>query len=254
MHDAHNHLQDTRFDAYREQIINDMRKAGIKRCVVNGTHPDNWPKVFELAHEHPDIITPSFGLHPWQKPTEKWLEELIKYLDTTPNASIGECGLDRWMNNHDSKLQEQVFLSQLQLATERNLPLSIHCLKAWGHLIELLESHSLPERGFLLHSYSGAAELIPRLTKLGAYFSFSGYFLHEKKNKVREAFQHIPPNRILIETDAPDMMPPSHTITHALPEKLNHPANLVAIHQHTSEFLDLSQIDQNFTTFFSTKS
>ncbi len=250
MHDAHNHLQHIRFDGIRDQVITDMRTTGVTRCVVNGTCPDDWKKVADLARRHPDLIIPSFGLHPWKKPTTDWFEQLVGYLDTTPNACIGECGLDRWMEDFDVDLQEDIFLKHLKLATERNLPLSIHCLKAWGHLVEILESHPLPERGFLLHSYGGSKELVPRLAKLGAYFSFSGYFLHEKKHKVREAFAVVPADRLLIETDAPDMLPPKEAITHPLPENLNHPANVAAIHQTASAFLDVSEVDANCMEFF----
>ncbi|MFK7912186.1 MAG: TatD family hydrolase [Akkermansiaceae bacterium] len=250
MHDAHNHLQDSRFDGIRDQVIAEIRAAGVTRCVVNGTCPDDWKKVAALTIEHPDLIIPSFGLHPWKTPTNGWLEKLVHYLDTVPNACIGECGLDHWMDDYDIALQEKIFLTHLALATERNLPLSIHCLKAWGHLVELLESNSLPARGFLLHSYGGSKELVPRLTKLGAYFSFSGYFLHEKKHKVREAFAEVPPDRMLIETDAPDMLPPENAISHPLQDGINHPANLPEIKRQASKFLDISSITANFSQFF----
>ena len=250
MHDAHNHLQDSRFDGIRQNLIREMRTAGVTRCVVNGTCPDDWPRVAKLAAEYPDLIIPSFGLHPWKQPTEGWFEQLVGYLDSVPNACIGECGLDRWMEGHDIEKQTAIFVKQLQLATERNLPISIHCLKAWGPLIEVLESNPLPERGFLLHSYGGSAELVPRLAKLGAYFSFSGYFLHSRKHKVRDAFLRVPSDRLLLETDAPDMLPPENVISHPLPGGLNHPANLVAIYQAATTFLDTAAINDNSLTFF----
>ena len=178
MQDAHNHLQDPRFDGMREDIVAVMVNAGINRCVVNGTSPGDWPQVARLAEQYPEIVIPSFGLHPWHQPTERWTEQLIEYIDTIPGACIGECGLDRWIKGYDIELQTKVFCAQLEIAAERNLPLSIHCLRAWGQLIDLLESHPIPERGFLLHSYNGSAELVPRLGELGAYFSFSGYFHH----------------------------------------------------------------------------
>ena len=251
MTDAHNHLQDARFDGIRDDVIATMLEQGITQCVTNGTSPDDWPKVAQLARQYPDLITPSFGLHPWQKPSADWYEQLVQALDSTPRACIGECGLDRWMRNYDTELQIEIFTRQLDLATERNLPLSIHCLKAWGMLIDILESRPLPERGFLLHSYAGAAELIPRLVKLGAYFSFSGYFLHTRKRHVIEAFKHVPAQRLLIETDAPDMQPPTQLIKHHLPEEdLNHPANLTAIYTEASKHLDTSMVAANFARFF----
>ena len=250
MTDAHNHLQDARFDSIRSRVIADMRESGITRCVVNGTCPEDWPKVAELAEQYPDFIIPSFGLHPWKKPTDDWLDQLLHYLDHTPHACVGECGLDRWMENHDLELQKRVFIAQLEIAATRNLPLSIHCLKAWGPLLEILSSHPLPQRGFLLHSYGGSTELVHPFSKLGAYFSFSGYFLHPRKSKVIETFQSTPKDRLLLETDAPDMLPPRSAITHSLEEGINHPANLASISDTISRKLDISLVKSNFHRFF----
>lgn len=250
MQDAHNHLQDSRFDGIRQELITTLIKGGVHRCVVNGTSPSDWPKVAELAAQYPQLIIPSFGLHPWQKPDNTWRDQLLTYLDTTPHACIGECGLDRWIKDYDIDLQRDIFTFQLSVAEERNLPLSIHCLKAWGALLEILESQALPERGFLLHSYSGSAELVPRLEKLGAYFSFSGYFLREDKKNVRDAFMQVSPDRLLIETDAPDMLPPEDVIEYPLNQKLNHPANLIQISAEAACFLDTSKVEKNFRCFF----
>ena len=260
MTDAHNHLQDIRFDGMRAEIIETMRQVGITRCVVNGTCPSDWGMVAELATEYPDLIIPSFGLHPWHlteiKTTPDWLDQLQHLIDTTPNACIGECGLDRGIVNYDIEQQTEVFTSQLQLAATRNLPLSIHCVRAWGLLIGLLESTPLPERGFLLHSYGGSTELIPRLVKLGAYFSFSGAILHPHKQKARNTFAKVPANRLLIETDAPDMLPPEKHIKHPLPNQsnqltgLNHPANLTSTQRQATQFLDTSQLQSNFNALF----
>jgi len=248
--DAHNHLQDSRFTPFRDRIIADMLENDITRCVVNGTCPQDWPQVAELATNYPKLIIPSFGLHPWKNPTDNWQADLYHYLNIFPQACLGECGLDRWIKNYDFSLQKQVFIAQLKIATQRNLPLSIHCLKAWGSLIEILESHELPKRGFLLHSYGGSAELIPRLVELGGYFSFSGYFLHPRKSAVINAFKKVPSDRLLIETDAPDMLPPDSHIEHPLPNGLNHPANLTSIIKAVSEILDTSMITHNFKSFF----
>ena len=227
-----------------------MIAHGVSRCVVNGTSPEDWPRVAQLAELYPELIIPSFGLHPWKTPSPNWQQQLTSYLDTVPHACIGECGLDRWIKGYDIELQREVFTAQLDLASQRNLPLSIHCLKAWGLLIEILESRPLPQRGFLLHSYSGSAELIPHLTELGAYFSFSGYFLHQRKQNVRDAFSSVPSDRLLIETDAPDMLPPDSSNDHPLKNQLNHPANISKIHDEASAFLDVSSVSENFQRFF----
>lgn len=260
LYDAHNHFQDDRLAPNHAQIITDLRSVGLKKMVVNGACENDWPRVLELARQH-DFVVPSFGYHPWylDQHTERWEANLCEHLDAIPSA-VGEIGLDRWMKNHDRVLQEQMFVTQLRFAAERNLPVSIHCLKAWGHLIDLLESNPIPERGFLLHSYGGSAEMIPRFAKLGAYFSVSGYFAHERKARHLENFKQVPPDRLLIETDAPDMWLPEPLAQYhysANGKPANHPANIGAIYDFVATSLNRSpesltgQIAENFHRIFS---
>lgn len=278
--DAHNHLQDERFAGRQEEILASARAVGVTRMVVNGACESDWPMVADLARRHPEIV-PSFGYHPWYlgERTETWRETLSQYLKEWPDAGIGEIGLDRWMLENPERwrhyradttpfpgeppsLADQVeaFVEQLRLAAERDLPMSIHCLQAWGRLRELLAATSRPARGFLLHSYSGSAELILPFVKLGAYFSFSGYFLHERKARQREVFRQVPRERLLVETDAPDQLPPEEFCSHPLAgpsgRPLNHPANLPAIRAGLADVLGVpsaelsAQVAANFQRLF----
>ena len=150
---------------------------------------------------------------------------------------------------------------QLRLAAERNLPVSIHCLQAWGRLLEILRAEPRPRCGFLLHSYGGPQEMIAPLAELGAYFSFPGYFAHERKTRQRETFKSVPPDRLLIETDAPDqLLPPEHNryplADAASGKPLNHPANLGAVYDFMAGLLDeplerlAPRVEQNFLRLF----
>ena len=169
---------------------------------------------------------------------------------------MGEIGLDRWKPDLPYAGQEEAFLAQLRIAAERDLPVSIHCLQAWGRLLELLKEAPRPARGFLLHSFGGPAEMIPAFARLGAYFSFPGYFLQERKGRQRETFRHIPPDRLLVETDAPDQPLPSektlHPLTNAAGKPLNHPANLPAIYSGLADFFGeppeilAARVEENF--------
>src|SRR5690606_11232155 len=109
------------------------------------------------------------------------------------------------IENPDLPAQEEVFVRQLELAAERNVPATIHCLKAWGRLNEILRAEKRPACGFLLHSYGGPAEMVRGFAGLGAFFSISGHFANERKSRQRETFRSVPLDRLLIETDAPDM-------------------------------------------------
>jgi TatD DNase family protein len=260
--DAHNHLHDPRLAAEREAILRELPAIGIQRIVVNGTREEDWPAVAALAGEVPCII-PSFGLHPWfvAARSADWLKSLTSLLDAHPGAGIGEIGLDRWVKDHDLAQQTEVFTAQLALAAQRNLPVSVHCLKAWGALWDILCTHPLPARGFLLHSYGGPAEMIDGFVSRGARFSFSAWFLHERKAAQREVFRRIPLDRVLVETDAPDMLPPAEHNAHPLSdpatgEPINHPANLQLAYTGLAELRGMpledlaAQVEQNLTELF----
>ena len=159
--DAHNHLHDARFDPDRPEILAQLARLPVERAVVNGTRENDWDAVATLAHAQPFVL-PSFGLHPWYiaDRTPRWLEDLRARLTEHPTAGVGEIGLDRWIEGHDLAAQTEVFLPQLALAAELNRPATLHCLRAWGALEELLRQHPIPTRGFLLHAYSGPMEMV----------------------------------------------------------------------------------------------
>ncbi len=259
-YDAHNHLQDERFGGRQAELLTACEKAGVARMVVNGACESDWPQVLSLAR-HCKIVLPSFGYHPWylHERTPDWLQNLKKFLGEVPSA-VGEIGLDRWKPDLPYEHQEEVFLAQLGVAAERNLPVSIHCLQAWGRLHELLRDHLRPARGLVLHSFGGPAEMIPPFAKLGAYFSFPGYYLHERKLRQRETFKQVPRDRLLIETDAPDQLLPDarnhFPLTGADGQALNHPANLPAVYFGLAEFLGekveslAARVEENFLRLF----
>ena len=266
-HDAHNHLQDDRFAGRQAELVAASSAAGVAHMVVNGSCEADWPQVAALAREFPELIVPSFGYHPWYvgERTPRWQATLVELLDQTPGAVVGEIGLDRWKPGLAYEGQEEVFLAQLRLAAERNLAASIHCLQTWGRLWKLLRNSSRPARGFLLHSYGGPVEMVAPLAKLGAHFSFPGYFMHERKARQRETFKFVPADRLLIETDAPDQLLPDAMNANPLTDPgngkpLNHPANLPAVYQFVADLRGVplatlaAQVEENFQRLFAPRS
>ena len=237
--DSHNHLHDRRIAADRDRWWAQWRAAGVRAAVVNGTSPDDWPAVAQLQRRHPQAVFASYGLHPWQVRTAPadWQDRLQRQLDRAPAVGIGEIGLDKWIRQPDLPAQKRAFVWQWRLAVERDLPVTVHCLRAWGHLIDLLRHLPGLPRGFLLHSFAGPAELLPGLLDLGAHVSFSGHLMHPRKQAVAELFRAaVPADRLHVETDAPDMAPPDDGAMWWLDEtapnpgpRLNHPANLPRI-------------------------
>ncbi|OIR07376.1 putative deoxyribonuclease YcfH [mine drainage metagenome] len=257
--DAHNHFQDDWLDPHRELLIEELRRAGIGGMVMNGTCEADWGKVAAIATRTPWIV-PSFGLHPWDCGNRgpDWESRLVAALTATPRAAVGEIGIDRWILDRArpddprlaglrrAPLDEQltVFVRQLALARLLNRPASVHCLDAWGPLLDCLRATPLPSRGFLLHAYGGSAELIAAFADLGAYFSFNGSFLEERRTRNRDAFRHVPPDRLLVETDAPAMpLPPAWTRFSLPPtssgDAVNHPGNLIGAYEGLAQLRGL---------------
>jgi TatD DNase family protein len=223
-------------------------------------------------------VLPSFGVHPWDAKgrSRNWLDTLQRRLDATPAAGIGEIGIDRWILDGvrpgDPRIpaggaaslaeQEEVFLAQLALAAERRLPATIHCLQAWGRLLELLtQAPALPANGFLLHAYSGPADLVAAFARLGARFSFNGRFLAPERSAKLAPFRVVPADRLLVETDAPAMFPPPEFNAAPLPAApdgtpVHHPASvalviepLAQLRNTTPESLT-SLLHSNFTAWW----
>ena len=258
--DAHNHLQDDRFGGRQDELMSACIGEGLVRMVVNGACEEDWPQVAELARKHPQVL-PSFGYHPWylNERTPQWRENLLRFLDQVPSA-VGEIGLDRWKPGLSYEGQEEVFIAQLGIASERNLPANIHCLQTWGRMLELLKNEPRPARGFLLHSYGGPSEMVESFVELGAYFSLPGYYAHERKERQRETFRHVPLERLLIETDAPDQMLPDggkHQLVDLSNRKsINHPANIAAVYEFAAGLRGISvetlavSVEENFQRLF----
>ena len=113
----------------------------------------------------------------------------------------------------------------------------------------------------MLHSFGGPQEMIAPLAELGAYFSLPGYFANQRKGRQREAFRHVPPDRLLLETDAPDQPLPPERVQYPLTdastgEPLNHPANLGAVYRFAAELFGepieplADRVEENFQRLF----
>jgi TatD DNase family protein len=263
LYDAHMHLQEPELAGLRDEIASDWSRLGVVRAVVNGTSEADWPAVRILAAGDSRVL-PAYGLHPWYvgSRSEDWFEVLESQLSRETSV-IGEIGIDHGVPGRDDAVQEEVFLRQLELGYRLNRVVTIHCVKAWGRLEALLTAKNgrLPGPGFLLHAYGGSAEMVYGFADLGAYFSYSSYAAHERSAKRRKALTVIPEDRLLIETDAPALLPPPDRINRAAvdPEserQINHPANIEGAYNFVAEFLGVTiedlakRTEQNFVRLF----
>ena len=169
--------------------------------IVNGTHPEDWPIVIELAKRHPQFI-PALGIHPRKvrQCPQDWLEHL-QAIPKPANYMIGEIGLDASPKFRSSlPTQIAIFAAQWQRAQSLQRIAVIHCVRALGPLLSEISS-TPARRPFLMHAYSGPVDLIGQLIDFGAYFSFNLQQFHTRAKRIHSVISAIPIDRILIESD-----------------------------------------------------
>ncbi|KAF2935479.1 uncharacterized protein [Oryza sativa Japonica Group] len=192
--DAHCHLQDPRVLSVAPSLIRAATAAGVARFAVNGTSEKDWHLVKQMAEEYPSVV-PCFGLHPWWVPERSpdWMDSLRRFFAETPEAAVGEIGLDKGSHGKTIDFGEQVevFQQQLELAKELNKPVSVHCVRAFGDLLEILKRTGPFPAGVLLHSYLGSAEMVSSLEILGCYFSLSGFLTGMKSTKAKKMLKSV---------------------------------------------------------------
>ncbi|CAL5069514.1 unnamed protein product [Urochloa decumbens] len=283
--DAHCHLQDPRVVAVAPALIRAATASGVARFAVNGTSEKDWHLVKQMADDHPAVV-PCFGLHPWWVPERSpdWMDSLRRFFTETPEAAVGEIGLDKGSHGKTIDFGEQVevFQRQLELAKELERPVSVHCVRAFGDLLEILKQSGPFPAGVLVHSYMGSAEMVSGLANIGCYFSLSGFLTGMKSTKAKQMPKSIPLDRILLETDAPDALPklddvsaplvpvPSSDadtekhhkdsesqVTTVSNESLNHPENIHTVLKFVASLLEMPEAElaelsyKNATKLFS---
>jgi TatD DNase family protein len=217
--DSHCHLHDERMIAVADAAIERAKAAGVRGFMLAGVSPDGWHTELELCARHPECVA-SYGVHP-QLCAELDEATLLGMKDELARAvtgswprpaALGEIGLDRSTPELKRTIpfQERLFREQLALARESELPVILHVLQAHGRTLQLLEEDGVPAAGGVVHSYSGPAELVPRYEALGLHVSFAGIVCQPSAKKARAAALAVSPERLLVETDAPDQTPLQH--------------------------------------------
>jgi TatD DNase family protein len=221
--DTHCHLQDERLRDKTEEIIARANTVGVSHMVCCGCCEDDWNAVIALAQRF-DCIVPALGIHPWWTKTVscRWKDRLKSYLERFPQMIVGEIGLDHAIGDRNDDDQMVLFSEQMRIAAEFDRPVSIHCKRAWGSLTSFLRQHPEYASKVVIHSYSGSVELVEELRHYGVMFSYSGSITYPNNRRGTKTAVAVPPDRLLIETDSPDITPYGH-------DGDNEPANLTTI-------------------------
>lgn len=231
--DSHTHVDAPQFAADRAAVIAAAFAAGVTRIVDAGCDLSSSEAAVALAQRYPGQVFAGVGIHPHEAKT--FTDETpvaLRVLAARPGVvAIGEIGLDYYYMHSPREVQQEVFVQQLTLARELDLPVIIHNRDAHEDLIALLRAHGQGVRG-VLHCFSGDLILARKGLDLGLYISFAGP-LTFRKSILPEVARHIPLDRVLIETDSPYLSP------HPLRGKRNEPRNVVLVAGRLAEIRGL---------------
>lgn len=201
MFDCHCHLLDISPPAHAS-LLAGLTACGIKKIYCNSVSADQWPTLTSLAANHQEIL-PFYGIHPWyinKNSVAADLEALAALLKNN-HFFCGEIGLDRFCRT-DFALQEDVFIRQLDLAAATRSFVAIHCVKAWGRLLDILTEYQ-GKISFMIHAFQGSKEVMERLVAMGGMISFSPRVMDADQHKISDVLRATPLENLLLETDFP---------------------------------------------------
>ncbi len=251
MFDAHLHLRDERITSSRQRFLAEACEVGLKGCIDCACFPEQWETKIVSSFD----ITTAYGLHPWRANVAPagWLQYLEALLVTHPKALVGEIGLDRLRQVTDGgAAQRECFLAQIELAVRYQRPIICHGARAWHSLFDLLMPWMAHLPAVMLHGVSFSVELLkhPFFKHSTIWLGIGGGLLARGTKTLPTLVRHLPINRIVVETDAPDGFPLSGEpfILGQRQAPLNHPVNLRLILERLAQLLNVSVDELNAKT------
>ncbi len=197
----------------RDQLFQELLEANIPYSIEPGVSLQSCEEVLQLCAEYPGRIFPAMGIHPTRSIFEKWSDrhKLDAYANTPGVIAIGEIGLDyHYKREEQHRLKQHIwFLYQLNLAWKMKLPVILHVRDAHEDVLRILKWHPARKFGGVLHCFYGTKEIAEQYLNLGYHIGIGGSVLQleERAKDLWEAIPHIPLERILVETDAPFILP-----------------------------------------------
>ena len=222
------------FDADRAEVIARAHAAGVGRYVVTGSDAAHSRKALELCRQYPGLYATA-GVHPHhaKDATADTPVELRKLLENSRVVAVGECGLDYFRNFSPQDSQRQVFEMQLRLAEECRKPVFLHQRDAHADFMALLAAHRPRISRAVVHCFTGDAAELKEYLALDCHIGITGWICDERRGRhLRECVGLIPADKLMLETDAPYLIPrdlkPRPASNRNEPMHLRHIAQVVA--------------------------
>lgn len=232
-------LTDPVFHEDRDDVLSRAHDAGVVGVIITGTSTTDSAHAARLAQRHPHLWSTA-GVHPHDAKSvdPNWLGDLEKIAKTEEKViAIGETGLDFKRNFSPPEVQREIFSKQIELAQKLNLPLFVHDRDSEGETARLLMEHAA--KNVVIHCFTGSRKDLDTYLNAGFSIGITGWVCDERRGlDLAELVQHIPDEKLMIETDAPYLLP--RTIQPRPSSRRNEPAflswiaNTIANLRHTS--------------------
>jgi len=198
------------FDADRDAVLERARAAGVARIVLTGSSKESSRKALELARTRPGELYATAGLHPHHA-SEYSTEHEALFRDLAQHAEVvalGECGLDYFRNYSPHADQVRAFTAQLALAAELKKPVFLHQRDAHAAFLPILREHRPQLAGAVVHCFTDTQAALEDYLELDCSIGITGWICDERRGlALREAARRIPDDKLLVETDAPYLLP-----------------------------------------------
>jgi TatD DNase family protein len=198
------------FDHDREQVVAEAAHAGVGYALLTGSTLENTRRAIELATSTPQRFRSTAGIHPHhaREFPDAQVGELRALLAHPLVVAAGECGLDYFRNFSPHADQERVFRAQLGLAVETRKPVFLHQRDAHAEFVRILREYRPQIVGGVAHCFTGQADELRDYLDLDLYIGITGWICDERRGlHLQRLVADIPLDRLLVETDAPYLLP-----------------------------------------------
>jgi TatD DNase family protein len=223
------------FDADRDAVLARARAAGVAAMIVTGSTLDDSDEAIALARRHPGTLRATAGVHPHHAAAmpDADAARLAALLSDPMVVAAGECGLDYFRNFSQPAEQRRVFELQLGLAGEARKPLFLHQRDAHRDFVAMLRGHPQAAAHGILHCFTGGPAELEDCLALGLSVGITGWICDERRGQaLRDAAPRVPRDRLMIESDAPYLLP--RTLLPKPPHRRNEPAFLPVVLAETA--------------------
>ncbi len=251
--DSHCHINADDFNDDREDAVIRARTMRVDYILDVCDDIADMPRLIKFCENHRHIYT-SVGVHP--ELADKYDNisdvDILNYVQSPKVIGIGECGLDYHYNADTKEKQLKLLQQHITAAQKSGLPLIIHNRESDDDMITLLkEAYKKQKFKGELHCFSSSEKLAEFALSIGFYLSASGIITFKKSEDIRQIFQNVPVNRLLIETDSPYLAPIPHRGQRNEPAFVVNTAEVLA-NLKKMDIEELAQVTtDNFLTLFS---